>query len=729
MSYLTGDSLMVRIRVAFGASIAADPGTWAWTDVTPWWHVPDEVRIGWGRSSGAEQPETSTMSLTLKNTDGRFTAYDPRSPYWPNVRKWTPISFDVDLGDGVGWRNRFSGYVRKWPLTWPGNSGLMALAKLEAVGVLGRLGRGSPPARSPMQRAYRAAQPVAYWPMEDGPAATQIGSDIAGHPPMIVTGPIPEFVEVADQSWGWNPDQALRYGTGRVVDLKAGVSLSAAVPAAVTAATASAWTVLVSALTDTETIPGDVVLMDLATPGGTYVRWQLVQTETPYFGTQLFAYTAAGTRTTVLQDSGVFLGFVQQQLSVWQDGGTIRVRYRDVIEGSTAGTLAGIVSVSVNSGRQTSTASMPFGHLAIFASATTIDELREYRIDPYGIGVYGPAWSHWSEVAHLRLARLCAQDGIPFTTPAVPADMVVRMGRQAAEPSLVLYRQCEEADLGLIYESGFGLGYLPRSARYNAPVTLTIDAAAGQLGTPFEPVDDDQLLRNRWTVERIDGTSATAVDLASVDLQGEIEASASVSLASDAPVADHAGFRLRTTTVPEPRYPAVSLNVSTNRALAASWCACVPGSRVQVVNPPAQNVPGVVDQLVVGAAETYAGRTSWKATLNTVPASPWVAATADGDERVPADGTVLTADITDAATTFQITSTAANGRWGTAADGAEFPLDVLVGGELVRLSAITGTGLTQTATVATGGRGLGGFARAWPAGTPVDVAYPAIVPL
>lgn len=726
MSYLTGDPLSVRIRIAFGASIAADPATWAWTDVTPWWHTSDEVTIGWGRSSGAEQPEHSTLSITLKNTDGRFTAYDARSPYWPHVQKWTPISYDIDLGDGQGWRNRFSGFIRRWPLTWPGASPMLALAKLEAVGILGRLGRGKPPSRSPLRRTIAASAPAAYWPAEDGTGASAVASALAGHPPLTITG-AGQFVTIEDSVF--SPTLTLRYGTAALADLSGGGMAAATVPPAVTTATATAWTVGVLAGVDYAVASGDVVVVDVATPGGTYVRWQLVVRKAT-LRTQVVAYDPDGVATIVIDDNAVTPSLMHYSLGVRQSGGTIQVGYawylgQWAFTANIAGTVAGVTAVTANPGRATATAEMPFGHIAVWPGGDYPLEAAAY--DSYGVFVDGAVTSWRRESATDRLARLCAEDGVPLDMPSVDADAVQRMGWQPVGTPSALYQECEAADGGLIYEQGFGLGYLPRVARYNPPVALTIDAAAGQLGMPFDPVDDDQMLRNRVTVERADGSAATAEDAESIDQQGEIEATATINVASDDVLPDHAGHRLRLSTVREPRYPAVSINLSGHRELAAAWCDCRPGSRVQVVNPPPQNVPGVVDQLVVGASETYRGRRSWRATLNVVPASPWRVATVDGPQRVGAAGSTLGADISAGATTILITHTPANGPWTT--DPMHFPLDIRVGGEQVRLSGITGSSSPQTATVAPGGRGINGVQRAWPAGVEVDVWDLAILAL
>lgn len=720
MSYATGDSLKVRIRIAFGASIAANPGTWVWTDVTSWWHTPDDVQIGWGRSSGAEQPETSTLSLSLKNSDGRFTAYDPRSPYWPNVRKWTPISFDIDLGDGAGWRNRFSGFIRKWPLTWPGASSLMALAKIEAVGVLGRLSRGKPPARSPMRRSIAASGPVAYWPAEDGDAATLAGSALPGHAPLQITGTA-AFASM--EAWTEGQGYTVNYGSAALVDLAAGAIMSADLPPEATTATGTGagWTVALAAdVPPAANISGgDLALVEVRT-GGTYGGWRLVITAAGF--TQIQAWTGL-TWTLVAEDNSVFVSMTPHNFAVWQSApGVITAGYYWSSTGgwelvnTISGTVGGVTQVLVNPTGVTSTVPVPAGHLAVWAghALPAVD-----RADgPLIRALYGYEWSglqgsgqHTGEAATARLARLVAEDGLTLTMPAVdPADEQM-MGLQKPGVPVALYQECETADQGLIYEVGFGLGYLPRSVRYNASVALTIDAAAGQLGMPFEPVDDDQMLRNRWTVQREDGASAAAADQQSIDRQGEIEATATLNLIADGPLPDQAGWRLHLSTAQEPRYPALSINLAAHPELAAAWCGCQPGSRIQVVNPPEQNVPGTVDQLVVGATETYRGRRSWKATLNVQPASPWDVATVDGEQRVAADGSTLAAALTAGGTSLLLSSTAVNGPW--TQDPADFPLDVRVGGEQVTASAIAPLMVDQATRNVSSGWGTADTGQPW----------------
>jgi hypothetical protein len=729
VSYLTGDSLIVRIRIAFGATIGADPDSWTWTDVTEWWHVPDDVTITWGRSSGADRPETSKLSLSLKNADGRFTSGHPMSPYWPHVATWTPIAVDIDLGDGAGWRNRFSGYVRRWPVAWPGGSSRHAVARIEAVGVLGRLGRGSPPAQSPMRRSYAASQPIAYWPLEDGTTAASVASAIPGHPPMSIAGTVGTGEIPEDQWWSNNT----QWGAGALANVAAGGRLTAQMPTGVTAATASAWSILVATSADIDESAGDQIIVEVDTPAGVpYVRWQIRHTQAA-LRTQVVGIDGSGAATILWEESFVPSGMQVANLAVWQDGTAVRWGYNylhfdadwyatGTVPGATSG---GITQVTLNPTEQTQSIGWAYGHLAVWSTEVYPATIGPPDFDEYGQFSAGSLQSFTSEAAHLRLVRLTAEDGVPLVTPEVPEEGIRRMGWQPAGTPVDLYLECEQADQGLLYEEGFGLGYLPREYRYNAEPVLTIDTAAGQLGADLDPAADDQQLRNQWTVSRPEGSSAVAVDQDSVDAQGLIPASASVNLWQDEMLTDDAWWRLHLSTTPGLRYPQLGINLAAHRELAAAWCDVRPGGRVQVVNPPPQAPPGVIDQLAVGATETIRGRRYWRAVMNTVPAAPWDVATVDGPQRVAADGSTLAVDLTASALSLQLESTADNGIWTT--DMADMPVDLRIGGERVTATAITGSSSPQTVTLSA--RAINGVSRSWPAGTEVDVWEPAIVAL
>ncbi|MFF9582503.1 hypothetical protein [Streptomyces achromogenes] len=94
--------------------------------------------------------------------------------------------------------------------------------------------------------------------------------------------------------------------------------------------------------------------------------------------------------------------------------------------------------------------------------------------------------------------------------------------------------------------------------------------------------------------------------------------------------------------------------------------------------------------------------------------------------RADTDGSQLAAGATAIATTLSVATTAGP-RWvDSATYPTEFPLDITVGGERIRVTAITGTASPQTFTVV---RSVNGVVKAQTAGTDVRLADPAIVAL
>lgn len=74
------------LEVAF-ASNPDDPlASQVWTDVTRWLDVKAGAGVTRGRADEFAEIQPSKLTVTLDNSDGRFTPGRPGSPYWPNVR-------------------------------------------------------------------------------------------------------------------------------------------------------------------------------------------------------------------------------------------------------------------------------------------------------------------------------------------------------------------------------------------------------------------------------------------------------------------------------------------------------------------------------------------------------------------------------------------------------------------------------------------------------------------
>lgn len=696
------------------------------------------VKIKRDRRPGAALPDPGTCTITVDNTSGDWSPRNPRGAYYGLLGRNTPIRVSFDGGSTF----RFVGEVSSWAPRWS-LSGRDRYVPVVASGILRRLSAASVPARSPMRRAYVASGPVAYWSLEDGLSAQQAGSALPGHPPLDLAGSA-TFVDVADYTWSTASYATIRFGTSKVVELKNGASLSGSVPASVTAATSSAWTVAVSAMTDYHYTSGDVVLLDVATPNGTFIRWQLIQRNAA-LDIDLVAYNGAGVPTTVATESGLYTTFMQLNISAWQNGANINVAidtFGNVdgslghgATGSVAGTLTGITAVAVNSTGATSSDTMPFGHLAVWAA----NEIPTSLVNAYGTDrPYGPIYSQWREPATVRLARLCSEEGVPLDMPAVdPADEQM-MGWQPVATFAELLQQCVEADGGLLLEArdALGLVYRPRTTLYNQTPAVVLDYAAGHIADPFQPVDDDDQVVNDVTVERAEG-STVRVQLVDGPLSvqpppdgiGAYEQQAKLNLLDDSQLADRASWLLHLGTVDAARYEQVRVlldgaALAADPTRSAAVAAADAGDVLQLDELPAWLPPGPELVMVYGYEE-QADSFAWSITWTAGPGSPWTVGVADAGQRASAGGATLATAITATSTTLQLTAPDGGAVWTT--DPADFPLDLLVGGELVTLSGITGSSSPWTATVSA--RAVNGVIRGWPAGTAVDVSQPVVAAL
>lgn len=626
------------------------------------------------------------------------------------------------------WR-RFTGEVASWPAGWD-HRGRIRHVDVEASGILRRFGQGEQPTLSPLRRLIGTAQPepMAYWPGEDGAASRWLASAVSGQAPMIVTG-TPEFVPVREYKSLYHTS---RYGSAALVNLASGARLAGTVSAAAVAAmdAAGQWTVRASADVDPAVIAGPFVVLEWATPGGTYERWQLAITSTD---SRLTGYTAAGA-ASVLFTGGLPFGLAGMSVSAIQTGGNMLLTFRpdtgaDQIL-NTPGTVRPVTSVAVNPTAQTATEQVTVGHVAVYADDAAPPGSTAVYTDAYGYTPTFPAGlcSRW-EAAHLRLRRLCAEDGIPLqlcATADTEPDPPIRMDWQPVAKLADLLDDCVDVDGGWLHESRdtLGLVYRTRDSLYTQ--TPTPIAYVGQLAPPYAPDDDADAVRNDITAGRRDGSSVRVVQtsgpLAAVPPPAGVgvyrTSIPDLSVASDTALPDQAHWRLHHGTVDGERYTAATVHLD-----SAYWqadpdgmarIASVDSGDVLEVTGRPSFVLGDGRMMVTGYAEEITEQT-WKITFAGIPAAPWDTATVDGEPRVAADGTVTTG-LTLAGMSMLLSSTPENGPWTT--DPADFPLDVRVGAERVRVASI------DRSFVDVFGRSVaGGWGAPWAVGAGAPAAF------
>jgi hypothetical protein len=333
------------------------------------------------------------------------------------------------------------------------------------------------------------------------------------------------------------------------------------------------------------------------------------------------------------------------------------------------------------------------------------------------------------EQAHVRVARLCVEETIPFTAGSGPS---MTMGPQPVRATaLEIFRDCETADIGSLYEVGFGLGYQSHTERDNAAVKLTLDMDQGHVSQPPEPTDDDQGLTNKFTASRTGGSEATYEKTTGAlgtgtGGPGLYDDSATPNVQTDAQLFAYASARVVRGTIDEDRWPRVEMKFTASPELIPTWTGMEPfGARINIVHPPTQMAPDTIDAFIDGYSMAFTP-VDWDVAINTTPGSPhhvFVLAAADDDTNpllgymVPTT-CVLAEDLDTTETGVDITTTPL---WSTtAADWTPGAL-ITVDGEDMTVTAVSGGSNPQTLTVT---RSVNGVIKTHTSGATVAFKFP-----
>lgn len=674
----------IRVDLALDADLTADPSTWVWnTDISDRVLADEGVAVHRGRSDWQSQA-LSWCTLALNNSDGRFTRLNPSGIYYGRLRKNTPLRVSIDAG--AGYVVRFTGFVSQWPVSWDSSEAVFKV-QVRADGVLRRLGQGRSPLKSALRRKIMAPDPtlvlsddlVAYWPIEDASGATSASSPISGVAPMVVSG---------DVAFGAVDAAA---GSDLLPDFTGGGKLIGAVPTAGQSGTN--WGLhCVAVGTDT---PATVDLLTWTTTGTPISIWTLAITS----GGTLQIHTGG----SVLASGAVtFWDGRAHTIVAGADNDGADVILWLFIDGTLVATplqatqtTGRLVTVTVNpSGATTGLSAL--GHISVYDTTMGAQPLQS----TLEVALRG----HVGDLSGTRFERLTDEELIPAD---ITAGYDQAMGAQGIETLLELLREAEAAEAGLIVERKTSeLGFDPHASRENISVGLALDYALRHLGQTPVPTDDDRLTRNDVTITRDGGSSAQVIDQIGplgVDAVGRYDESLALNLETDDQVVHHAGWRVNLGTVNEYRYPSIVLNLHA-AALASKRAAIAAldiGSRVTLDHLPSKLPPDLVD-LIVEGIEDWTDGYVWNVGLICQPYAPYQIMTLatdsgdtsatlghlDWDSCVTAEALDTTETGVDVTTTPLISTTA-----------DDFPFDIVIGGERMRVTACAGAGNPQTLTV------------------------------
>lgn len=685
--------ITTKIELAFGANLTGNPASWVWTDVSA--YALGSVSVTAGRADEAFQTQPTQCTFRLNNTDARFSPRLPTSPYYPNVRRQTPVR--VSLNPGTGYQQRFQGYIDVITPAWPAGNSQFAEVSVVASGSLRRLGQGSQPTVSALRHSILGDGPVEYWPLEDVSGSTQAASAVSGRPPLLPAS----SVNFAGDS------TATPAGSVALPDLSGGGELNR------------------SGLSTTLSSTGYAIsfLMRTAAATSTPIRWGMGSGTFDRarvdilngVGIQVNAFTSGGSSVGLVSSANDYTDgkyhFVRIILTqsggniaaeLWVDGAQIATNT------STTVTLGAPSWIQINPQGQSGGGGNVngVGHVAIFNGTGTNAPSSTVA------GLSG-------ETASARVTRLCAEH---FVSVSVTGTSATLMGTQTPDTFLNLLRECEAADFAILYDgAGPGLTYLALPARYNQAVTLALDCNRYQVKLPFAPVEDDQRVHNDWTVTRKGGSSARFADFAHIAANGSYPATATRNVQTDSGTMDQASQLVHIFTAEEMRVPTLTFDPLHSPELQTQWLATMLGERVTATNLPSQYPYSSTDQIVEGYTETWDSVT-WSVTLNLSPYRPWEVFTIQDARlgRIETDGSTLSSSATFGATSLSVASS--GGLW----DTGSAPFDVECEGEQITVTVVTGSSSPQTFTVT---RSVNGVVKAHNSGAVVKLWRPGVLAL
>ncbi|MFF7365810.1 hypothetical protein [Streptomyces sp. NPDC008125] len=618
---------------------------------------------------------------------------------------------------------RFVGEVATWPTKWDA-SGRDVYVPIEASGILRRLGQGRKPLASTLRRSIpRAASLLAYWPMEEGAAATAASSPLVGVRPLQLTRATWASASTLASS---DPLPVLASEGGALAQMTGSVPAPTGSP--------TGWRVQWVYRLDS---PNSVMytFMRIACAGATIAEWFIQQSST---GSRILGRDAAGA-DIVTANIGTGLDLYTQWNSVWlqleQVGTTVQwdIYWQDVggtpghFGSSYSGTIGRVRTVGgPEGGYAAALDGMAIGHISVFGASTTA-------------AFAGALTAYDGESAINRMGRLAAEEPmLPLTwTDGDATTASEAMGPQRPAELLVLLEDCEATDGGLLLErrDRLALHYRDRTSLYNQPPGLILSYTAPGESRELEPVEDDQATRNDVTVERQGGGSGR-VEITSGPLStlppeqggvGVYDTSVSLSLGSDDQAPQIAGWLAHLGTVDEPRYPSVRVMLHAAPRLIPAVLGLELGDVLRIDDLPHWLPPEPALLLARGQTETL-GRYTWDVVFTTAPGRPWTVGVYDDAVRGRYDtgGSQLAAAASSTAPTLSVAYTDGT-RWvTTASHPSSFPFDAVVGGERVTVTGITGTTSPQTWTVT---RSVNGIVKTQSSGTDVRLADPTVYAL
>lgn len=396
-----------------------------------------------------------------------------------------------------------------------------------------------------------------------------------------------------------------------------------------------------------------------------------------------------------------------------------------------------IDAVSIGSGTATSINLKTLWQLHLSYDAVDGDAVDVGYISAFGgttpsaVTFNQPATGYLGETAADRIIRIATADSISAASFGVSASTML-LGAQSSKGVLELIQEAAASDGGFLGDqrSQIGLTYIPRAYLYNQTPQVVLDYSTHIFSGDPAPTDDDQNIHNDVTASNASGGSAEQIlETGALSVQpppagiNTYATTVSVNVASDGFLDDIARWALARGTVDKPRWPAVPLSMLSQHLTTQLYNQIADAgltNLIQISKLPLPLPPDTVNLLLLGDQETIA-QDQWDMKWNLVPADPFMVGVIGTNSRGDAENSTTHAGgFTSSALSASIDSAANTQPWTT--DSGAFPVDVIIAGEQITVSNITGATSPQTFTFSA--RSVNGVVKAHVGGESVHLATP-----